>query len=75
MVASAGGDGGVLNAPSQPLKAGEGGASRGAGVLELQCRVAAMQEEYGEQLNYLVTEFTKLEAQLAPEVDACLTVS
>lgn len=37
-------------------------------VAEMQARVTAMQANYGAQLEYLVTEFTKLEAQLSREV-------
>lgn len=37
----------------------------------VQSRVSAMQDRYGKQLRFLVTEFTSLEAQLAPQVEDC----
>lgn len=43
---------------------------KGNETLQLQARVAAMQEKYSEQLDFLVSEFTSLEAQLGLKVES-----
>lgn len=41
----------------------------------IKARVGAMQAKYGEELAFLVREFTKLEAELAPQVSGDCTAS
>lgn len=40
----------------------------------IRSRVGEVQAKYGQELRFLVSEFTQLEAQLAPAVEACNSV-
>lgn len=51
--------------PSPNLKREEAG-----NAIEMRSRIAAMQDKFGSKLGFLATEFSKMEAQLSPEVGA-----
>lgn len=61
-----------------------GGSNKGGGcshaeshnaTLAMRARIASMQDKFGAELEFLVTEFSKMEVQLAPEVEKSNAVS